>query len=316
MVRGMLGMASVVVLLAPSLPGEAAAPSFELGVAVKFGGQAHRQAAQMAAAGIRWVRTDLAWSHAERERGSYDFTTWDRLLEAFDPHGIQLLLILDYGNELYGGGFPPLDEPSRAAFAAFAGAAARHFRGRVAWEVWNEPNVPRFWVGEPDAEAYVALARAAAAAIRREDPKAWILGPALGGDTFDGAYLEQTLRRGLLEVVDAVSIHPYAAANPEAARPLYESVRTMIARHAPGRDVPIVVTEWGYPASAIGPQAQADYLLRALAVNRQAGIPLTIWYDWQEPVLPWDSFGLFDVRGQAKPAYQALQALQTKSSRR
>jgi len=127
---------------------------------------------------------------------------------------------------------PPCSDPARAAFAAFSGAAARHFRGRAAWEVWNEPNVPRYWMGAPDALCYVALARDAAAAIRREDP----------------------------------------SREPETA-------------------------------------AQAEYLVRALAVNRSGGIPLTIWYCWQEPVLPWNSFGLLDVHGRAKAAYQALQSL-------
>jgi hypothetical protein len=64
----------------------------------------------------------------------------------------------------------------------------------------------------------------------------------------------------------------------------------------------------------LGSEGQADYLLRALAVNRKAGIPLTIWYNWQEPVTPWHSFGLLDVRGQPKPAYRALARDATQSS--
>jgi hypothetical protein len=50
------------------------------------------------------------------------------------------------------------------------------FRGRAAWEIWNEPNLPQFWAGTPDPAAYVALARAAAAEIRREDRRAWMAG--------------------------------------------------------------------------------------------------------------------------------------------
>ncbi|HLE71966.1 MAG TPA: hypothetical protein VJH87_19965, partial [Vicinamibacteria bacterium] len=53
-------------------------------------------------------------------------------------------------------------------------------------------------------------------------------------------------------------------------------------------------------------EGQADFLVRAIAVNRKAGIPLTIWFNWQEPITPWHSFGLLDVRGQPKPAYNAL----------
>ncbi|MGH9334456.1 MAG: cellulase family glycosylhydrolase, partial [Vicinamibacteria bacterium] len=267
---------------------------------------AHEQAAMIAAAGIRWVRVDLAWSAAETEEGRYDFRIWDRFLDSFEPVGIRVLFILDYGNDLYEDGFPPSTERGRSAFASFAGAAARHFRGRAAWEIWNEPNVPQFWAGSPDPAAYVALAGAAAAEVRREDSGAWILGPSLGGDTFDLAYLEATFALGLLDIVDAVSVHPYGASHPEAAEGFYDEVRRLMSRYAPGRTVPLVVSEWGYPVEGLGAEGQADFLARALAVNRKARIPLTIWFNWQEPITPWHSFGLLDVRGQPKPAYRAL----------
>jgi hypothetical protein len=226
------------------------------------------------------------------------------------------LFILDYGNRLYDDGLPPSTESGRAGFAAFAGAAARHFRGRAAWEIWNEPNLPQFWAGTPDPAAYVALARAAAAEIRREDPRAWILGPSLGGATFDFTYLSATFNLGLLDIVDAVSVHPYGAAYPEAAAAFYDEVRRRIALRAPDRDIPVVVSEWGYAVEGLGMEKQAEYLLRALDTNRKAGIPLTIWYNWQEPITPWHSFGLLDVRGRPKPAYDAIARQRTETDRR
>ena len=289
----------------------------DFGVTTEFYGDAHKQAEMMAAAGVRWVRLDLAWSAAEPEVGRYDFQTWDRFVDSFEPHGIRVLFILDYGNKLYEDGLPPSTESGRAAFAAFAGAAARHFRGRVAWEIWNEPNLPQFWAGTPDPAAYVALARAAAAEIRREDRRAWILGPALGGNTFDYAYLNATFDLGLLDIVDAVSVHPYGAAYPEAAAAFYDEVRRRIALHAPDGDIPVVVSEWGYAVEGLGTDGQAEYLLRALDTNRRSDIPLTIWYNWQEPATPWHSFGLLDVRGRPKPAFDAIVGQQrTETDRR
>jgi hypothetical protein len=284
-----------------------ASPADDVGVSAAFYGLAYEQADVMAAAGIRWVRLDLDWSAAERLPGVYDFSIWDRFIASLEPRGMRTLLILDYGNDLYEGRFPPTTNEGRAAFAAFAGAAARHYKGRVAWEIWNEPNLPRFWAGAPDAGAYVALARAAAKAIRREDPNAWILGPALGGGFFDLPYLEATFAAGLLDVVDAVSVHPYGASHPEAAAPFYQQVRDLIGFY--GSKAPLVVSEWGYPAEQLGQDAQADLLRRCFAVNRAAGIPLTIWFNWQEPVGYWNSFGLLDIRGRPKPAYRVLQEL-------
>ena len=290
--------------------------SSDFGVVIEFYRDADKQAEMMAAAGVGWFRIDLAWSAAEPEAGRYDFRTWDRFLDAFEPQGIRVLFILDYGNKLYEDGMPPSTQSGRAAFAAFAGAAARHFRGRAAWEIWNEPNLPQFWAGAPDPAAYVALARAAASGIRREDPRAWILGPSLGGGTFDYGYLSATFNLGLLDIVDAVSVHPYGAAYPEAAAPFYDEVRRRIALSAPDRDIPVVVSEWGYAVEGLGVEKQAEYLLRALDTNRSSGIPLTIWYNWQEPTTPWHSFGLLDVRGRPKPAYDAVARQRTEADRR
>jgi polysaccharide biosynthesis protein PslG len=317
-VRSALPVLAVLLMAVPAirLAGAPARISNDFGVTIEFYRDADKQAEMMAAAGVSWVRIDLAWSVAEPDAGRYDFRTWDRFVDAFEPRGIRVLFILDYGNSLYEGGLPPSTPSGRAAFAAYAGAAARHFRGRVAWEIWNEPNLPQFWAGTPDPAAYVALARAAAAEIRREDRRAWILGPSLGGGTFDYAYLTATFNLGLLDIVDAVSVHPYGAATPEAAAAFYDEVRRRIALRAPDRDIPIVVSEWGYAADGLGTEKQAEYLLRALHTNRRSGIPLTIWYNWQEPITPWHSFGLLDVHGRPKPAYDALTRQRLETDRR
>src|SRR5262245_2169587 len=138
-VRSALASLALMLTTAPLRAGD------DFGVTIEFYRDAYKQAEMMAAAGVRWVRIDLAWSAAEPEVGRYDFRTWDRFLDSFEPHGIRVLFILDYGNRLYEDGMPPSTESGRAAFAAFAGAAARHVRGSAAWEVGNEPNLPEFW---------------------------------------------------------------------------------------------------------------------------------------------------------------------------
>jgi len=111
-------------------------------------------------------------------------------------------------------------------------------------------------------------------------------------------------------------VHPYGATNPEAAAAFYDEVRRRMALRAPDRDIPIVVSEWGYAVEGLGPEKQEEYLLRAIHTNRRAGIPLTIWYNWQEPINPWHSFGLLDVHGRPKPAYDALTRQRPETDRR
>jgi hypothetical protein len=52
-------------------------------------------------AGFAFVRMDLFWHLVERERGDYNFSGHDRLVNALAARGMKALLILDYGNPLY-----------------------------------------------------------------------------------------------------------------------------------------------------------------------------------------------------------------------
>src|SRR5262249_17645906 len=100
-------------------------------------------------AGYRFARMDFEWSSVEKTPGQYDFAAYDRLVEHLARVGARPLFILDYGNDLYQKGAPRSPE-ARAAFARFAGAAVRHFRGKnVVWEIWNEPNLGEFWQPAP-----------------------------------------------------------------------------------------------------------------------------------------------------------------------
>jgi len=135
----------------------------------------------IAAAGFRFVRMDFFWETTETKRGEYVWTAYEELLANLDKRGLRALLILDYSNPLYEEaivsahpitGLPvqgvasPRQPKSVAAFARWAAAAARHFRGRrVIWEIWNEPN-GNFWRPKPDVENYASLALAAGRAIR------------------------------------------------------------------------------------------------------------------------------------------------------
>src|SRR5262245_60341379 len=101
---------------------------------------------EIAAAGFAAVRTDLFWHDVERERGRYDFSTYDGLMASLKRYALTPILILDYGNRLYDGGDAPRSDEARRAFARFAGAAAARYAGQgVIWEIWNEPNVRWAW---------------------------------------------------------------------------------------------------------------------------------------------------------------------------
>jgi hypothetical protein len=253
--------------------------------------------------GLSYIRTDLAWSDVEQAPGAYRFERYDTLLDALQRRGLGAVLVLAYGNDLYGGG-PPRTPEARHAYARFAATAAARYAGRgVLWQLWNEPNLFQYWPPEPAPADYVALAVEAADAIHAADPNAYVIGPSTGGPDFDLAFVEASFRLGLLDSLDAVSVHPFGAAFPEAAAPFYENVRRLMHQYSPGRTLPLVCGEWGYDIA--DQQLQALYLLRSLDVNEKAGIALTVWYSWQDD--GFQNFGLVDVHDQSKLAIQVLE---------
>ena len=256
----------------------------------------------IAAAGFKFIRMDFGWSGIERSKGDYDWAGYEELLGNLDKRGIRAVFILDYSNPLYEPEVTstnplthqehrttasPQHPESIVAYAAWAAASAKHFHDRhILWELWNEPNID-FWSPKPDANQYTRLALTGSKAIRQADPGATIIGPASSG--FPWEFLETFLKSGVLEYVDAVSVHPYRdkKRGPETAVADYQRLRQLIDRYAPAakkETIPILSGEWGYSSHAkgISVETQAAFAVRQQLINLLSGVPLSIWYDWKK----------------------------------
>lgn len=224
-----------------------------------------------ARAGFRAVRFDMPWSSVQWHDGDH-WEEYDRFVPALQAAGLAPVAILH--GSIRPDGRAPASREERAAFAAFAMRAAERYPG-VTWEVWNEPNVPGFWLPAPDPRAYVELLAEVSAGIRAADPRAKVIGPSLGGATLDWPYLGEFIRWGGLDHIDALAVHPYGVGAPENAADYYAGLRS-----ATGGRLPIVVSEWGW--STPDEDEHAELLVRGLSTNEDAGIGLTVIYEWQD----------------------------------
>jgi polysaccharide biosynthesis protein PslG len=224
-----------------------------------------------AKAGFRAVRFDLPWSSIEWHDGDH-WEQVDTFVATLRAH--RLAPVITIHGSLRPDGYAPVEKAERVGFAHFAMRAARRYKGAV-WEIWNEPNVPGFWLPAPDAAAYVDLLAVTSIAIRAEDPTARIIGPSLGSGTLDWAYLGEFIRWGGLNYIDALAVHPYGVGAPENAADYYAGLT-----RATGGTLPIVVSEWGF--SNQNEDMLGELVVRGLAVNEGAGIGLTIVYEWQD----------------------------------
>jgi hypothetical protein len=277
------------------------------------------------AAGGSYIRIDAPWHDIERVQGQYDFSGLDKLYEDAAARGIRALIILSYGNPHYSDnqflwGTSPESPAWRQGFADYAAAMANHFKDKARkpiYEFWNEPNSAGFWPGGSNVNQYMQLAHQALPAMRAADPTCTIVGPALYqiNNSESRTFLESTFQQGLLNLVDAVSVHPYTAANgtPETMVSSYNAVRNLINQYKPG--VPIISSEWGYSTAAPGitPQIQANNLARMFLVNLSQNIPLSIWFNWNDmsadPSDPEMNYGIVTADLDPKPAYYAMQFL-------
>ena len=272
-----------------------------VGVNIHFVRGRARDLDLIAAGGFKVVRMDFSWGATERKRGEYDWSAYDDLTAELEKRGLRAVYILDYSNVLYEEEIvsenpvthrtvrdtaSPQHPESVAAFACWAAAAAKHYRGRhVLWEIWNEPNIG-FWKPRPDVKQYAALCLATCKAVRAADPDATVVAPATS--QVPAEFLESLFAAGVLADLDAVSVHPYRQPDrpPETAAEDYRKLRRLIERHAPDdkKQLPILSGEWGYSShtKGVSPETQAAYLARMQLANLLAGVPLSIWYDWQD----------------------------------
>ena len=293
-----------------------------LGVNIHFVDPKAGEMEMLAQAGFRFVRMDFFWESTEWDKGTYDFTAYDRLLENLEKHHLRAVLILDYANRHYDNGLSPASDEGRQAFARWAAAAAKHFRGRgILWEMYNEPNIG-FWKPKPDVKQYVKLALEVGKALREAAADESYIGPAASG--FDFPFLEECFRSGLLEYWSAVSVHPYRETAPETAAADYARLRKMIDQYAPkDKKIPIFSGEWGYSSAwkDFDDGRQGKMLARQWLTNLSCEVPLSIWYDWhddgKDAKEPEHHFGTvrfaYDASRQPvyepKPAYSAAQTL-------
>ncbi len=138
--------------------------------------------------GIKHARCQTGWAKCEKEKGVYDFSWLDSIVDSLLARGIRPWFCVSYGNPVYmpdaltpaAVGCAPLlyGEEVVEAWKAYVHSLAEHYRGRVThFEIWNEPNLRAFWYpSEPDGAQYAQLLTLTGRVIRQVIPGAQIGG--------------------------------------------------------------------------------------------------------------------------------------------
>ena len=299
------------------------------------------------ASGVEILRQTFDWAQIEHARGRYDFSWYDRLMEAVARRRLRVLPILFNAPRFRSstprrrrGGSVPRRHRDMGQFAARVvrryGPRGSFWRSRPdlprvpvrSWQVWNEPNLPVYWPTGPSAREYTRMLQATARQIRRADPGAEIVtaGIADSGRAVPlGRYVAGMYRAGAKLAFDTLAVSAYAG-RASGVLALVRRARRLMNREG-DRGGGLWVTEFGWATGGprspyrVTASAQASNLsstLRSLyRSRRRLRLRGAVYYNWRDgkpyPPLFQDFFGLhtglLDVNAQPKAAYFAFRKI-------
>jgi hypothetical protein len=305
-------------------------------------------------AGVRWIRASVNWAGLEPDRkgevNDWLLAEYDYAIERAHEAGLQVLMPIADGVPYWASADPEKHVDSggerrwevtyRPTRATDYGDAVRivveHFAalGVHTFQLWNEPNHPRFWPSGPSAASYLPLLRAGYEAAKEADPGATVL---LGGlSKSDFYYLEDLYRLGGGNYFDAVAVQPYTyGVDPTVAWngvhswedpdrisinafPAIREIRaSMVAFGDAEKDV--WLTEFGYSTTTqdggVSALRQAAFLSKAYRyVERFPWVKALFWYAARNSPFYGNAdtyearFGLATRDWRLKPSYGALRA--------
>ncbi|HWE07820.1 MAG TPA: hypothetical protein VG325_00615 [Solirubrobacteraceae bacterium] len=246
------------------------------------------QVGAMVADGVESVRVGFSWAAAQPyasaadvpagQSGQYteaggvptDFRSTDQVVGTAARRRLSVLPTVIYApswdaqpNPNQDGGFPLLrqDAPYAAYLTALIGRYGPHgsFWSQNpglpkmpirAWQIWNEPNLGRYWQ-QPFASSYVSLLRAAHTAVKRADPGARVVLGALTNAAWRSLAAVYRVR-GARALFDVVSVNVFTKL-PKHVMLGLRYVRSTMRRYGDGAK-PMLATEVSWP-SAVGSTA-------------------------------------------------------------
>lgn len=194
------------------------------------------------------------------------------------------------------------------AFAnALTGLEQSYGSQLVAIEIWNEPDLAKYWPTRNFDTTFAPFMSAVCKSLQGTPPSTPLIGFGFARPPAAGSASAAALSRIVSDYpkcLRAVSYHPYGMTGPQIS-----SAQAFIQQnfHLPG-----VISEWG--ASALGfnggGEGQAKKIQAFITDVKKLNIPLTSIYEWKNSESGGNdrerNFGLLTSDGQPKPAKLAV----------
>jgi hypothetical protein len=238
-----------------------------------------------------WRLAHANWPDLEPEKGKWYFDLLDKYVGWGQEHHTEILMILAFtppwassspdsesDTPMHGLAGVPIDIED---WKTFVRTVATRYKGKIhSYEIWNEPDRPKAWLGGVDN--MVVMVREAAKILKEIDPTITILSPS--PSTPKGPeWIEAFLKKGGGQYVDGIAYHFYTPKSgpPEDMVPIIHRVRAIMAQNGAGQK-PLMNTEagWHEPNPFPSDSLAAAYVARSYILNWAAGVNRFYWYCW------------------------------------
>ncbi len=171
----------------PRQPGDGGPDTTRLGLNVSFLDETLLNLARNSGAGHD--RVDFPMAQLQPWAGAWDWAIHDQLVAAERAHGLSVLGVLTQppawaapSNMIPTGLDLPWNDPGNV-WAQYVYQVARRYKDTVhAWQVWNEPDLDKYWPGPPDAvddnarmRPFARLMKVSYQAIKAANPDAIVV---------------------------------------------------------------------------------------------------------------------------------------------
>jgi hypothetical protein len=215
----------------------------------------------LARAGIAQVRDEQYWGNIETVKGAFTYpSTFTNYMGALAAQSLNPLITLDWGNPFYdydAGTFTgPYTQAGRNGYTNYALNLLGRYGNQIKQvEIWNEYNAGTFIQGPAAADKdyyYAAMLKDVYQAIKSVRPDVSVL----AGATTPVAhgFLRDIFAQGALSYCDAISVHPYIAA--ESADLEVSELRNLIRQYNNNQEKPIWATEFSLEVNSAAAQPE------------------------------------------------------------
>jgi hypothetical protein len=342
-----LAVASILLLTLSPASSQAASRGF-FGIAAGAQSMDGRDFSKMRSGGVDSFRFNVNWAGIQPSKDTHNWSRVDQVMGAAAAHGIRPLPVVISSPAWVTR--KPLQPPvgSKAkirAWRAFLADAVRRY-GRHgsywkngyrvdhpgakpkpvrAWQLWNEPNLRKFFATKHSVRDYAKLVKAAHKAIGKVDRRADVVlaGLSSAGKPSASRFLARLYRvKRFKRSFDAAALHPYAASIRKYRGEIQKMRRVMNKRR--DRHAGLWLTEVGWGSDRHSRSRPLNKGRRGQKRMLQKSFRLTLhkrkrwhvqglyWFDFRDPPKNTggctfcDSAGLLKHSRKPKPAFRAF----------